>query len=526
MSIELYHPRDEITSAGDMTISVKNKATKGTVIIDSSSVILPINSNEFGTYGIKSAIMFDDSVKRMKYHNGSEWITIAKGSDLTDPINTELTNIKNVLDTKVDTVISGVSSVPMASISGTTLYINFPVTGGGGDLPEDQTGLFTNAPEGAIQGYSLLSGQTQEQARDTLGDQSSSDGTVDNPYVTTTGWCIADGKYWTWVGESGTITRQVPNLNDQSPYLAGTPSNGRTITDRVILATGQVLGHTLTIDEMPRHKHGIKLGHEEGGKNDPTGYPNLDWSGPYAVHSENQPDYSWGTPGGGGNPLGSVGGNQPHSHGVSNLQPNHCNIIWMYNIAIPQAALTISKADGRYVLKTGDNMSGSLGIQGRVTPTDYGNFDSRYVNKSGDSMYGSLGIQGRVTPSDYGNFDERYARAGSGGSLTTYMGSQTRQPSGDYKVNKTFVATTGATSIVLHARHGLDPTNESPYQFRINVYKNNALVSTPVITFGTWEREATTFVNVACSVGDTIRIEDDTSFPSVPLGYIIITLAG
>lgn len=56
----------------------------------------------------------------------------------------------------------------MASISGTTLYINFPVTGGGGDLPEDQTGLFTNAPEGAIQGYSLLSGQTQEQARDTL----------------------------------------------------------------------------------------------------------------------------------------------------------------------------------------------------------------------------------------------------------------------------------------------------------------------------------------------------------------------
>lgn len=97
--------------------------------------------------------------------------------------------------------------------------------------------------------------------------------------MTTTGWCIADGKYWTWVGEAGTITRQVPNLNDQSPYLAGTPSNGRTITDRVIAASGQIAGHALTIAEIPSHKHAIRLNHEQGGVHDEAGFPTVDFSG-------------------------------------------------------------------------------------------------------------------------------------------------------------------------------------------------------------------------------------------------------
>lgn len=386
MSIEMLHPNDTISSTDSMILSPKNKLSGGMVIIDATMIKLPEIKQ---TPPLMSGGMYLDKLSnRMVYSNGSEWITIAKASDITDPINIELNKITTALKTKVDTVIAGVSYEPAASISGTTLYINFPTSGGGGSSSND-TGLFSTAPEGAIQGYSLLSGQTHIDARSKMGEQSGRDGSYDRPYRTRNGWCVADGNYWEWKGETDTIVKIVPNLNDQSPYLAGTPLNGRTITDRVIAASGQVDGHVLTVDEMPRHKHGIKLLHAAyDPKQDPDGYPNTNWPTPEteAIHSENQPDYSRCYPNGAGNPLGSVGGNQPHTHGLTNAQPNHCNVIWLYNIAIPEKALTVAKGDGRYVLKTGDNMTGSLGIQGRVTPSDYGNFDERYVLKSGSAI--------------------------------------------------------------------------------------------------------------------------------------------
>ena len=507
-----------MVSDTNLTIGVKNKSAKGTITIDSSSVILPINNDESGTYGVVAATMFDKSIKRMKYHNGDEWITVFKGSDLTDPINNEISNIKNVLNTKVDTVISGVSSVPMASISGTTLYINFPVSGGGGTLPEDQTGLFTSAPEGAIQGYSLLSGQTHENARDTLGDQTSSDGTADNPYVTRNGWCIADGKYWKWEGENGTVIRQVPNLNDQSPYLAGTPYNAKTVTDRVIAASGSIEGHALTIAEMPRHKHGIRLMHGwDDNKQDAEGYPNTNWmfdpTPAYsAIHNASQPDYSWCTPNGGGNPLGSIGDSLPHSHGLTDVQPKHCNIIWMYNIAIPQAALTINKGDGRYVRKTGDNMTGSLGIQGTVTPTDYSNFDSRYLKRVGDdTMQGSLTLNGRVTPSDYGNFDERYmSKNGGAGFCTTFYCP--RVTVGNlFIIDKTFTSPTTSQYLILELDSSTTSTN------KLQIWKNGVLISTLTLIFGS-NRHLTQILTLGLVAGDTIRIVDVT-----PGAYEVIT---
>lgn len=67
-----------------------------------------------------------------------------------------------------------------------------------------------------------MSGQTHEQARATLGDQSSSDGSPSRPFVTRNGWCIADGKYWKWEGEKQTIVKQVPNLNDQLVFIGDT----------------------------------------------------------------------------------------------------------------------------------------------------------------------------------------------------------------------------------------------------------------------------------------------------------------
>lgn len=390
MSIQITHPRDIILSTGDITITTSNKLSRGMINLDSSAVKLPNVQSVMDAPPSDGAITFERAIKRLRYYDGVEWITIRKDTEITDPINSEISSIKNILNTKVDTVISGVSSEPMATISGTTLYINFPVSGGGSG--SNDTGLFSTAPEGAIQGYSLMSGQTHEQARATLGDQSSSDGSPSRPFVTRNGWCIADGKYWKWEGEKQTIVKQVPNLNDQSPFLSGTPYDARTITDRVIASTGQVDGHVLTVGEMPRHKHGIRLMHAwEDTKQDAEGFPNTNWmynpTADYsAIHPDSQPDYSWCTPNGGGNPLGSVGGNQPHSHGLSNVSPNHCKVIWMYNIATPEKALTIEKGDGRYVLKRGDNMTGSLGIQGRVTPTDYGNFDERYVQKSGSAI--------------------------------------------------------------------------------------------------------------------------------------------
>lgn len=377
MSIQLNHPSDVVETTGDMKLTVGNKLTGGVIILDSSAVKMPIVSNTAQLPTSQSNMVFDRSIRRIKYHDGSEWITIRKDTEITDPINQDITNIKAKLDTKVDTVISGVSSEPMATISGTTMYINFPVGGGGGSTSND-TGLFSTAPEGAIQGYALMSGQTHEQARGTLGDQSSSDGSPERPYVTRNGWCIADGKYWKWEGETGTIVKQVPNLNDQSPYLAGTPLNGRTITDRVILSAGTVDPHALTVDELPRHNHYLPAG---GGSDGPREALSVD-SGAWEANAMDwRGEGAWNAA-----YTNSTGNGQPHTHGLTNAQPNHCNVIWMYNIALPEKALTVNKGDGRYVRKTGDIMTGSLGIQGRVTPTDYGNFDERYVSKTGSAI--------------------------------------------------------------------------------------------------------------------------------------------
>lgn len=358
-----------------MILSPDNKLQGGMVVIDATMIKLPVINqtpqlNAGGMY-------FDKLLNRMKYCTGGEWITITKSTDITDPINVELNKITAALNTKVDTVISGVSYEPAASISGTTLYINFPVTGGGGSSSND-TGLFSTAPEGSIQGYALLSGQTHEDARGRMGDQSGRDGTIDRPYRTRNGWCVADGNHWEWEGETATVVKQVPNLNDQSPYLAGTPLNGRTITDRVIQSAGTVDPHTLTVDEIPRHNHFLPAG---GGSDGPREALSVD-SGAWEANAMDwRGEGAWNAA-----YTNSTGGNQPHTHGLTNAQPNHCNVIWLYNIAIPEKALTVAKGDGRYVLKTGDNMSGSLGIQGRVTPTDYGNFDERYVQKSGSAI--------------------------------------------------------------------------------------------------------------------------------------------
>jgi microcystin-dependent protein len=101
------------------------------------------------------------------------------------------------------------------------------------------------------------------------------------------------------------------------------PSVGATMNAPVL---GGSHFHVLTTDEMPAHKHGIKLSHESGGSKDSNGYPAVDKSAPISFHSDSEPDSSDSTPGtpiggvyanGVGNPMSSKGGGAAHN----NMQP-------------------------------------------------------------------------------------------------------------------------------------------------------------------------------------------------------------
>ena len=83
-------------------------------------------------------------------------------------------------------------------------------------------------------------------------------------------------------------------------------------------------GTTLTVAQMPSHKHGIVLSHETGGVVDASGFPRLDVTPPYETHLSSEPDGSVSTIDGSGNPLLSEGGNKPHN----NVQPSIVVFIW------------------------------------------------------------------------------------------------------------------------------------------------------------------------------------------------------
>nr|WP_240004408.1 phage tail protein [Pectobacterium carotovorum] len=73
-------------------------------------------------------------------------------------------------------------------------------------------------------------------------------------------------------------------------------------------------------DAIRSHKHALKLSHEGGGQYDGGGFPPLDATGPFVVHSESQPDGSSSSSSGAGNPM--------HSFGESETRPR--NIAFNY----------------------------------------------------------------------------------------------------------------------------------------------------------------------------------------------------
>lgn len=376
MSIRFNHSTNNIIATDSTLITIESGSPSNpkSLKIDSSSVVFP---NKRLPVGESGAVVFDIQSQTLKYHNGFRWIELLSQEDILAPVNISLTDIYNQLDNKVQTVTYSSSTVPSAGISGTNLNIIFPSSTSGGDI--GVPGLFTSSPVGSIMHYSLLSGQSvssiREQMSGVINGQVTRDGTQTSPYVTKTGWCFADGNYWTWNGVDGAITVLVPNLN-RNAYLKGITTSGITKTDSVITSTGTI-GNT-TVD-LPRHFHGTGAVYGDdavliNGKtwNDGFNYNGrTSWGDNFQQNnvqplsgndifnstSTSFPIYDGGTT------TASI----THTHQLTGIDVDHFNVAILYNIAEPSLALNEQHGDVRYVKKTGDIMTGSLTIANSAT---------------------------------------------------------------------------------------------------------------------------------------------------------------
>ena len=377
MSISFNHPQNTITSTGNsgslnLVVLGGSPTNPRPIRFNSSSVIMPVQSLPTGEAG---AIVFDKSTQTMKYHDGSNWVELLSASNIVSPINAQITSIINQLSGKVDTVTYSSSSVPLASISGSNLNIVFPIQ----NPVTGSTGLYTSTKSGSIMYYSLASGQNytsiREQMSGKTNGQSGRTGSQTSPWLTSDGWCLADGMWWLWQGENGTVLKQTPNLN-QSAYFKGLSSNGITKTDDPIGQTGSLDTYTFTI---PDHYHGVgQLTALSGEKsddgififgrtwNDGNSYRGVQINGSNQKRTElsvNGSDASLGLSTTNSVYLNSSQRTISHTHSLQNLDVAHFNVAVLYNIAEPSLALSEKVANTRYVLKAGDTMTGNLNIK-------------------------------------------------------------------------------------------------------------------------------------------------------------------
>lgn len=380
MSISFNNPLDTMTSTGgngslELIVLGGTPTNPRPIRFNSSSVIIPVQTLPAGEAG---ALVFDRTELVLKYHNGTSWIAVYDTDTILEPIRLSLEEVNRKLNLKVETVSYSSGSVPTASISGTNLNIVFPLpSSSGGTGP---TGLYTSMKPGAITQYSLTSGQSvssiREQMSGTSGGQSGRNGSQSSPWKTSDGWCFADGMWWTWAGDSGTVTKQVPNLN-QNAYLKGMTTSGVTKTDSTISGSGSISSTTLSIAQIPamqfsfsgttggggRHSHSQALkGMDRSGLNALTS--SNDNGIPTVISNINEaPDHVHSFSG----VTNWQGGGQGHTHGLSGVDVDHFNVAYLYNIAESNVALSETVANTRYVLKTGDTMSGALSIANSVT---------------------------------------------------------------------------------------------------------------------------------------------------------------
>lgn len=376
MSISFNHPKNIVTSTGSLNLVVSGGSTTAPqpIRFSSTSVIMPVRPLPTGEAG---AMVFDSSSKSMKYHNGIKWIDILDADEILAPIEVSLTDIYNRLGRKVESVTYSTSAVPNASISGTNLNIVFPTGGGSGTGP---TGLFTSSKPGSIQYYALTSGQTvasiREQMSGVTNGQSGRAGTQASPWVTSDGWCLADGMWWTWAGQNGTITKQVPNLNNEA-YLKTMSLSGLTKTDSRIAASGNTSSVALSIAQLPPHNftvsgqtssagehvHTAPVERASDGAVGPVSMRGVAWSGNPQRNITNAGTSS------NGNHIhtfsgitNTIGSGQGHAHTITSVDVAHYNVAALYNIAESSVALSETVANSRYVLKAGDTMTGALTI--------------------------------------------------------------------------------------------------------------------------------------------------------------------
>lgn len=377
MSISFNHPSNTMTSTGSLNLTVTggNTSSPQPIRFNSTSIVMPVRALPSGEAG---AMVFDTGTKTMKYHNGMSWIELLDPNTIIAPVLTEIANIKVILGTKVDKVAYSSAAVPQASISGTQLNIVFPTGGGGGG---GGNGLFTSSKQGAIQYYALTSGMNaatiREQMSGVANGQAGRNGTQANPWISNDGWTYSDGMWWTWLGADGTVTVQVPNLN-QNAYLKPMALSGQTQITSVISASASLSNTSLTISQLPAHNFTVSGNTSIAGEHvHDIRYNPMGWSGGSNVKDGTGRD----TTGAGvhvtqpaGNHIhqfsgttNTLGNNEGHTHTVSGLDVARLTVAALYNIATPSYALNESAANGKYVLKAGDTMTGSLTIASNAT---------------------------------------------------------------------------------------------------------------------------------------------------------------
>lgn len=373
MSISFNHPKNTVTSTSSLNLIVSggSTTTPQPIRFSATSVIMPVRALPTGEAG---AMVFDTGTRTMKYHDGTSWVEILPQDVVLAPIYTQLTTINQQLAGKVDTVSYISGSVAQASISGTQLNITFPLSSGGGGTGIN--GLFTSSKQGAVQYFALTSGMSaatiREQMSGVSGGQSGRAGTQASPFITNDGWCFADGMWWTWEGESGTVTQQVPNLN-QAAYLKPMAVSGVTQTASVIASSGTIGGTSLSIAQLPPHNFSFSGATSVAGSHSHNMYYNpMGWNGSSPVKDGTGRDNSGAgvhTTDAAGDHIhtfsgttNTLGSGQTHTHTLTNVDVSHFNVAVIYNIATPSYALNEDTANEKYVLKTGDVMTGSLTI--------------------------------------------------------------------------------------------------------------------------------------------------------------------
>lgn len=371
MSISFNHPSNIVTSTSTLEITALGGTASNPkpIRLNASSLIVPVKPLPAGEMG---ALVFDNSTHTMKYHDGTSWVELLAKDVILQPIINDIATINTKLGTKVDSVTYSSSAIPSASVSGTTLNIIFPTGSTGGTGP---TGLYTSLKPGTITHYALTSGQNaasiREQMSGVSGGQSGRNGTSGSPYKTSDGWCFADGLYWTWAGENGTVTKQVPNLN-QDAYLKPMTVSGVTQIASVIAGSAQIGQTALSIAQLPPHSFSVSGQTSTAGEhvhsqqlrgNDRSGHTAITSSAdagiPTVITNVNAAGNHIHTFSGSSNTIGS---GQGHGHTISNIDVNHFTVAVLYNIAEGSVALSEKVASTKYVLKAGDVMTGSLTI--------------------------------------------------------------------------------------------------------------------------------------------------------------------